>query len=163
MATPARTSPWQIGFLILAIAVVLWVGYGLVVPRLFMDWQKSSQFGDMFGGIGALFSGLALSGVVVAILMQKEELELQRDELRRSVAAQTSSSESLGKQIDVMQLSAQLNALSALLAFYASNGGNQFPNPKTPGYLKPARDLSWMTLSEINDILARLRTLTGQH
>lgn len=112
MDVAARTNPWKIGFIILGIAVAIWIGYGLVVPRLFMDWQKSSQFGDMFGGIGALFSGLALAGVVVAIKMQKEELE-------RSTKAQTASSEALTKQIEVMSITAQLAALDTLYRYHA--------------------------------------------
>lgn len=103
MPESQRSNPWKIGFLILAIAVVLWVGYAVTVPRLFMSWEKSNQFGGMFGGIGALFSGLALAGVVVAVLMQKEELELQREELKKSVAAQTASSESSPTASDTLK------------------------------------------------------------
>ena len=98
---PTRTNPWKIGFLILAIAIVVWIAYAVTVPRLAGTWEKSNQFGGMFGGIGALFSGLALVGVVVAVLMQKEELELQWKELRKSVAAQTASSEALTKQLEL--------------------------------------------------------------
>jgi|GEM_PF-752894 len=39
-------------------------------------------FGDMFGSINALFSGLALGGIIFTILLQKKELKLQRKELR---------------------------------------------------------------------------------
>lgn len=38
-------------------------------------------FGDMFGGLNTLFSGMAFLGIVVTILMQQKELSLQRDEL----------------------------------------------------------------------------------
>jgi hypothetical protein len=78
MTERTRTNPWKVGFWILAIAVALWVGYAVTVPRLATDWGKANQFGGMLGGIGALFSGLALAGVVVAIILQKQELELQR-------------------------------------------------------------------------------------
>ena len=105
--TSPRTDPWKIGFLILAIAVVLWVGYGVVVPRLFRDWEKSSQFGQMFGGIGALFSGLALAGVVVAVLMQQEEL-------KRSVEAHRTTTQALNSQIALMSITARLNAHATL-------------------------------------------------
>jgi hypothetical protein len=106
-----QTNPWKIGCLILAIGIVLWAGYGLIVTRIIPDWRIRSQFGDMLGGIGALFSGLALAGVVVAIKMQREELELQaelvatRDELKRSTEAQTARSQALATQIEVIQLS----------------------------------------------------------
>ncbi len=39
-------------------------------------------FGDMFGSVNALFSGLALAGIVISILLQRKELGYQRDELR---------------------------------------------------------------------------------
>jgi hypothetical protein len=36
------------------------------------DLQDRGTFGDMFGGINALFSGFAFAGVVFAIFLQKE-------------------------------------------------------------------------------------------
>ncbi|WP_442510556.1 putative phage abortive infection protein [Novipirellula sp. SH528] len=41
----------------------------------------AGEFGDMFGAVNAIFSGLAFLGVVVAILLQRQELVLQRKEL----------------------------------------------------------------------------------
>ena len=124
MPETLRSNPWKIGCLILAIAMVLWTGHGMLVPRLFMDWEKSSQFGDMFGGIGALFSGLALGGVVVAIKMQKEELELQREELvntreelRRSAVAQDVTSRAMMQQVQLMIAAAKLNAHTTLAEY----------------------------------------------
>lgn len=58
-------------------------------------WAERGQMGDQFGAVNALFSGLALAGVVVAILMQREELALQREELRKSVTAQEESQKAL--------------------------------------------------------------------
>jgi hypothetical protein len=46
------------------------------------DMDDRGTFGDMFGGINALFSGLAFAGVIYAILLQRRDLELQRAELR---------------------------------------------------------------------------------
>lgn len=43
--------------------------------------SKPVELGDSFNVINALFSGLALAGVVVAILLQRRELALQREEL----------------------------------------------------------------------------------
>lgn len=40
------------------------------------------QFGDMFGVVNALFSGLAFAGIIYTILLQREELAAQRKELR---------------------------------------------------------------------------------
>jgi hypothetical protein len=38
-------------------------------------------FGDMFGAVNALFSGLALAGIILTIVLQRKELKLQRIEL----------------------------------------------------------------------------------
>lgn len=40
--------------------------------------------GDMFGGLTALFSGLAFAGLISTLLMQRKELELQRKELSQT-------------------------------------------------------------------------------
>ena len=48
---------------------------------LLKDVQERGTFGDMFGAINALFSGLAFAGVIYAILLQRKELKLQRTEL----------------------------------------------------------------------------------
>lgn len=72
-----RWLPW----LILLVVIVIW-GISIAVLRwLFPEIGERGQFGDTFGVINALFSGLALGGVIYAILLQKEELALQREEL----------------------------------------------------------------------------------
>lgn len=79
------------------------------------------QFGDIFGGINALFTGLAFAGVIYTVLLQRRELGLQRDELRltrdelaRSATAQT-------EQVVQLKESARLAALTALLNVNSAN------------------------------------------
>jgi len=45
-------------------------------------WATRGQFGDMFGAVNALFSGLAFGGLILTILLQHKELTLQRKELK---------------------------------------------------------------------------------
>ena len=99
----ALPNPWLIAMAVL----LLWTLFGWVLPQA-IYWKAAEQgsFGDMFGAVNALFSGLALAGVVYAILMQREELSLQREELaatreelRRSAEAQESSSKLLRQQL----------------------------------------------------------------
>ena len=42
---------------------------------------ERGTFGDMFGAVNALFSGLAFAGLIATLLYQREELKLQRKEL----------------------------------------------------------------------------------
>ena len=62
---------------LLFLIVLIWAGSGL---WLFADEDRGT-FGDMFGAINSLFSGLAFASLVFTILMQRKELELQRSEL----------------------------------------------------------------------------------
>ena len=48
----------------------------------FIHVGDRGTFGDMFGGLNALFSGLAFAGIILTIYMQRRELEFQREELR---------------------------------------------------------------------------------
>ena len=63
----------------IALSVLLFcVGYGFVLSGC----EERGTFGDMFGAVGSLFSGLAFAGVIVTMLQQSETLKLQRKDLR---------------------------------------------------------------------------------
>lgn len=72
-------SFWLIAFIALS-----WVGTIVIVPIIYGSPTGAGTFGDMFGSLNALFSGLAFVGVIIAILLQKNELELQREELQET-------------------------------------------------------------------------------
>ncbi len=66
------------------LASPLWDGIDLYLISYYLfpnDLCSSGLFGDMFGGINALFSGLAFVGIILTIYLQKRELSLQREEL----------------------------------------------------------------------------------
>lgn len=64
------------------IILVLWgITYLLLVDK---EPDDRGTLGDMFGTINALFSGLALAGIIFTILLQRKELGYQRDELRET-------------------------------------------------------------------------------
>jgi hypothetical protein len=80
---------------IFGLVLLLWLLTPIVMLLLFRELAERGQAGDLFGSINALFSGLAFAGVIIAILLQREELALQREELkytreelRRSATAQ---------------------------------------------------------------------------
>ena len=88
---------WWPFWLILSFVVIFWFAF---VIEWFPWWvtDKRGQFGDSFGVVNALFSGLAFAGVICAILLQKKELELQRNELEATRAEITGQKETLQKQ-----------------------------------------------------------------
>jgi hypothetical protein len=46
------------------------------------QWDRRGQFGDMFGSVNALFSGLAFAGIIFTIYLQMQELAEQRKEFK---------------------------------------------------------------------------------
>jgi len=92
---------------------------------LFGTWATRSAFGEMFGAVNTLFSGLAFAAFVYTVVLQREELALQRreleltrEELARSAAAQERSEGTLFSQLKVMDVTAQLSALNSLIEHY---------------------------------------------
>ena len=65
-----------------AAVIAIWLIFLLLAWLLFPDWATRGTFGDTFGAVNSLFSGLALAGVIFALLLQRTELGLQREELR---------------------------------------------------------------------------------
>lgn len=122
---PKSRSVYPLLGSIVLIVLMIWIAYAIAL--LCSDYQltECGQFGDMFGAVNALFSGLALAGVIVAILLQKDELALQRKELKdtreemqRSTIAQDESQKALNKQVNMQALSIKISALSACLDSY---------------------------------------------
>ena len=65
-------------------------------------WAHRGQFGDMFGAINALFSGLAFAGLIITILLQRKELSAQQGELRQNTQALRDQKEVFDAQKDEM-------------------------------------------------------------
>ncbi len=58
----------------------LWLGSYLWITTHIPDLTERGQFGDAFGAINALFSGLAFAAVIYSLYFQSKDLELQRFE-----------------------------------------------------------------------------------
>ncbi|HUH59499.1 MAG TPA: hypothetical protein VL001_05415 [Candidimonas sp.] len=95
--------------------VLMWLVSIPVVIALYGNPGSSNEFGDMFGAVNSLFSGLALGGIIYAIIIQRHELILTREELARTAKAQVESARSLEKQLHLQMDSSRLAALTALL------------------------------------------------
>ncbi|MBI4837011.1 MAG: hypothetical protein HY813_01230 [Candidatus Portnoybacteria bacterium] len=105
---------------ILLFFVLYFLGISYFYPALL----DRASFGDMFGGIKALFSGFAFLGIIYAIILQREELRLQRKEfeltrkeLKRTAEAQEKSEKALSKQAESLKITAKLNGLSSVLQY----------------------------------------------
>ena len=75
------------------VVIIVCVAYFLLFYYVVhVNMEKRGQFGDMFGFLGAMFSGLAFAGLIVTMLQQREDLQNQKDEIilqRQDLEAQT--------------------------------------------------------------------------
>jgi hypothetical protein len=93
-----------IGIGIVVALQVIWFlfVFFFVVPR---DMPARGQFGDLFGGVNAFFTGLAFAGLVFTILLQRYDLRSQGKELREStrLSIMATLADIYTRQIDVME------------------------------------------------------------
>ena len=73
-----------ISFIVIAIQIV----GGILIYHSINNWGDRANFGEMFGAVGTLFSGLAFAGVIYTLLLQKNEF-------KRTAKAQKQSEQSL--------------------------------------------------------------------
>ncbi len=75
--------------IIALIIVAAWAGWGYCVPKFAgnRDYSKTGVYGDSYGALNTLFTGLAFLGVVYTILQQREQLADAKQELKDSSEA----------------------------------------------------------------------------
>jgi hypothetical protein len=95
--------------------IVLWLASAFAVPYFAGDMSKAGDFGASFGGVSALFSGLALALALYAmVLQQKQSAEFERvtlSALEQQASAIKLIEESLAQQASA----ARATALAALI------------------------------------------------
>jgi hypothetical protein len=68
----------------MAFVGLLWYGSFYLIKRHFpLSWSERGQFGDLFGAVNALFSGLAFAGIIFTIYIQQKEIEQNSKDLKR--------------------------------------------------------------------------------
>ena len=91
---------WRTLIILFAVILILyafaWVGMAWYFDNKDQGIQAGT-FGDQFGAINALFSGLALAGVIYTLIQQQKEMQAQRREFMT-----TRAMNSVYKQIDLV-------------------------------------------------------------
>lgn len=84
------------------VVILLYLGSWFLIDYFYACPERQGQFGDKFGAVNALFSGLAFAGLIFTIILQKKELALQREELvdtRKELAGQKKQLEQQNKTL----------------------------------------------------------------
>jgi hypothetical protein len=80
----SKTSTVGIGIAVFIVVIIIWgLGWYLIDTKIFSSEVALSNeaargvFGDKFGAVNALFSGLAFTGIIWTLILQKEEIAEQ--------------------------------------------------------------------------------------
>lgn len=75
----------------IVLIIIISISFPFVINYFFNNWSTSGAFGDTFGALNSLFSGLAFTGLIITILIQRtelknqfKELQLQRQEMKKT-------------------------------------------------------------------------------
>ena len=99
-----KQNLWNTFLVCAAVVCALWGACWFVTWRMFGGALTGGEFGDWFGSVNALFSGLALAGVGCALVFQARELQGQE-------RAQMETKAMLKYQANALLLSARIQAL----------------------------------------------------
>ncbi len=100
--TSSKYSEWCISIATITFVIGIWI---VAFATIFAigDFNKTGQFGDGFGGITALFSGLAFAGIVITLYLQRGDLQLQREMLEAQYEELKATREELAGQKEQME------------------------------------------------------------
>lgn len=97
-------------FGLITIVLLLWIATPFFVGHLYAKTDERGKFGDLFGTINSLFSGLAFAGLFYTVHLQAKqlriqnmELKVQRQELRLQREEMKASRTELANQVRIQQ------------------------------------------------------------
>jgi len=100
--------------------IALWLIVTGVIWWVTKDYNKAGTIGDSFGAVNALFSALALAGVIYAVILQTTELRYQRREMTDSRKAAEKSAIAQTEQTKVQSLANELKCIDLALSGLAA-------------------------------------------
>lgn len=102
----------------ISVSIVTIIIWALTFILFATEWKHDERgtFGDMFGAVNALFSGLAFAGLIITLIMQHEELGLQREELAQTNDELAAQREEFAAQTKTMKIQRFENTLFNMLS-----------------------------------------------
>lgn len=115
-----RLSGLLIGGVIFTVLLYAGVLIFLTWPINELSINNSGVFGDSFGPLTSLFSGLAFAGLIITIVMQREELALQRQELNLTREELNGQKQEMQAQNETLKVQRFENTFFKMLEFLES-------------------------------------------
>ena len=116
MTEDQRTkSDYNLLVILIIVVIVIYALSWMFVDCSYTQGADRGTFGDKFGAINALFSGLAFAGLIFTIVLQRKELSLQREELQLTRQEMSDQTIEFEKQNSTLQLQRFENTFFQLL------------------------------------------------
>lgn len=95
--------------IVVAAIILLWGASWYFIPQWYDKTAlEAGTFGDMFGAVNALFSGLAFAGLIYTITVQRQELSLQREAIEMQTEELKIQREETARSADQLEGQRQL-------------------------------------------------------
>ena len=111
-----RLSKRLICIIFFIVILVIWGVSWYILDMKIINPNERGVFGDKFGAVNSLFSGLAFAGLIITLFFQKEELELQRQELAETRKELEGQKKEFEEQNKIMRRQSFENTLFNMLS-----------------------------------------------
>ncbi len=113
---------WLIPLIFIAV-IVLWTAsiYLQTGDFCLLQWVKGEHSGHVSEALNALFSGLAFAGIIIAILLQRKDLDVQQRELEQTREELRGQKEQLRMQNETFKLQQFEATFFQMLRFHNEN------------------------------------------
>lgn len=111
-----RLSKRLICIIFFIVILVIWGVSWIFLDMKIINPNERGVFGDKFGAVNSLFSGLAFAGLIITLFFQKEELELQRQELAETRKELEGQKKEFEEQNKIMRRQSFENTLFNMLS-----------------------------------------------
>lgn len=115
---------------LLGVFAIWWYSFPYIRSVYDYDIAKMGQFGDTFGAINALFSGLAFAFLIYTSNLQRIELSLQRQEMAKAREESKGQKVALEKQLETMRLQQFESSFFTVLEYKKAAINNIFLSQK---------------------------------
>jgi hypothetical protein len=121
MVSMKSTQPSLLWPVLLFLGVLaLWTATPFVIFYFYSQPADAGPFGNLFGSINALFSGLAFAGLIYVVLLQRRELEFQRLELQATREEMKLARIEAERSASAQEAAARLSAITTLVEHFRS-------------------------------------------
>lgn len=98
------TKEWKLFICAGCVICAVWLASFVLICLCIDGWDVRGQFGDLFGAVNALFSGLAFVGLIITIRQQHKDLEYQRQAIEQTNREMQNQTEEFNQQNETMKI-----------------------------------------------------------